>query len=159
MPSRAGCGGKPVFSIAHLREPGVFRSENHRNVANSRVASIHALAGTFGAIPEAFTFMLSHSRELAEALGGEVSVTNTTIANQSTHGSFAEQNQRVRASTVASSSLLMSTPDFVTRIAELRNSSSIATIIVITCWMIRSLPDAEYDRLLRELQNLPEQVS
>jgi len=64
-------GSKPVFSIAQLREPGVFDLHSIETLKTPGLLLFMNLPGPLEP-SEALNFMLSHSQQLAEELGGVV---------------------------------------------------------------------------------------
>ncbi|MEE4376216.1 MAG: cell division protein ZipA C-terminal FtsZ-binding domain-containing protein [Candidatus Competibacteraceae bacterium] len=64
-------GNKPVFSIAQLREPGVFDLDSIETLNTPGLLLFMNLPGPLEP-SEALNFMLSHSQQLAQELGGVV---------------------------------------------------------------------------------------
>ncbi|NJN47127.1 MAG: hypothetical protein HC808_12310 [Candidatus Competibacteraceae bacterium] len=64
-------GNKPVFSIAHLREPGVFDLNTIETLNTPGLLVFMHLPGPLEP-SEALNFLLSHSQQLADELGGSV---------------------------------------------------------------------------------------
>jgi cell division protein ZipA len=69
--AEAPAGGKPVFSVAHLREPGTFDAATLETLATPGLLLLMNLPGPLEPLA-ALNFMLDRTQQLAERLGGHI---------------------------------------------------------------------------------------